>query len=187
MIKNYLPILITFILAAGFVSVSLILTHFVGPRINNKVKMMPYESGVDPVGETRIRFSIRFFLIALLFIIFDIEIIYEKYANLNNYNFIIFIDDLSFEKIDSDYKIIKSTLDGSIQNQPTNIVLYITSNRRHLMPRDMIDNERSSAIHTDESVEEKISLSDRFGLWIGFHNLSQIEYLKIVKSYCNFY
>ena len=101
--------------------------------------------------------------------------------------FIIFIDDLSFEKIDSDYKIIKSTLDGSIQNQPTNIVLYITSNRRHLMPRDMIDNERSSAIHTDESVEEKISLSDRFGLWIGFHNLNQIEYLKIIKSYCNYY
>jgi predicted AAA+ superfamily ATPase len=101
--------------------------------------------------------------------------------------FIIFIDDLSFEKIDSDYKIIKSTLDGSIQNQPTNIVLYVTSNRRHLMPRDMIDNERSSAIHTDESVEEKISLSDRFGLWIGFHNLSQVDYLKIVKSYCNYY
>ena len=116
--------------------------------------------------------------------IFDIEIIYEKYANLNNYNFIIFIDDLSFEKIDSDYKIIKSTLDGSIQNQPKNIVLYITSNRRHLMPRDMIENERSSAIHTDESVEEKISLSDRFGLWIGFHNISQNEFIKIIFKYC---
>jgi len=76
MIENYLPILIVFILAAGFVFVSLILSHFVGPRINNKVKMMPYESGVDPVGETRIRFSIRFFLIALLFIIFDIEIVF---------------------------------------------------------------------------------------------------------------
>ena len=76
MIENYLPILIVFILAAGFVFVSLILTHFVGPRINNKVKMMPYESGGDPVGETRIRFSIRFFLIALLFIIFDIEIVF---------------------------------------------------------------------------------------------------------------
>ena len=76
MIENYLNILITFILAAGFVSVSLILTHFVGPRINKKVKMMPYESGVDTVGETRIRFSIRFFLIALLFIIFDIEIVF---------------------------------------------------------------------------------------------------------------
>ena len=116
--------------------------------------------------------------------IFDIEIIYEKYANLKNYNFIIFIDDLSFEKIDSDYKIIKSTLDGSIQNQPKNIVLYVTSNRRHLMPRDMIENERSSAIHTDESVEEKISLSDRFGLWIGFHNISQNEFVQIISKYC---
>jgi len=119
--------------------------------------------------------------------IFDIEKIYPILSELPNMRFIIFIDDLSFEKIDSDYKIIKSTLDGSIQNQPTNIVLYVTSNRRHLMPRDMIDNERSSAIHTDESVEEKISLSDRFGLWIGFHNLSQVDYLKIVKSYCNYY
>ena len=116
--------------------------------------------------------------------IFDIEVIYEKYANLKNYNFIIFIDDLSFEKIDSDYKIIKSTLDGSIQNQPKNIVLYVTSNRRHLMPRDMIENERSSAIHTDESVEEKISLSDRFGLWIGFHNISQNEFVRIIFKYC---
>ena len=94
---------------------------------------------------------------------------------------------MSFEKIDSDYKIIKSTLDGSIQNQPTNILLYVSSNRRHLMPRDMIDNERSSAIHTDESVEEKISLSDRFGLWIGFHKLSQKDYLKIIETYCLHY
>ena len=76
MIENYLPILIIFVLVAGFVFVSLILTHFIGPLIKNKVKMMPYESGVDPVGETRIRFSIRFFLIALLFIIFDIEIVF---------------------------------------------------------------------------------------------------------------
>ena len=119
--------------------------------------------------------------------IFDIEKIYNKLSKFNNYRFIIFIDDLSFEKIDNEYKIIKSTLDGSVQSQPKNIVLYVTSNRRHLMPRDMIDNERSSAIHTDESVEEKISLSDRFGLWIGFHNLSQNEYLDIIKSYCNHY
>ena len=119
--------------------------------------------------------------------IFDIEIIYQFLKNIKKMRFIIFIDDLSFEKIDSDYKIIKSTLDGSIQKQPQNIILYVTSNRRHLMPRDMIDNERSSAIHTDESVEEKISLSDRFGLWIGFHNLNQDKYLKIIKSYCNFY
>ena len=74
-----------------------------------------------------------------------------------------------------------------IQNQPKNIVLYVTSNRRHLMPRDMIDNERSSAIHTDESIDEKISLSDRFGLWIGFHNLSQQDYIEIIKSYCVHY
>jgi len=119
--------------------------------------------------------------------IYDIEYIYKLLENCDEMQFIIFIDDLSFEKIDSDYKIIKSTLDGSLQAQPKNIVLYITSNRRHLMPRDMIDNERSSAIHTDESVEEKISLSDRFGLWIGFHNFSQDDYLKIIKTYCNFY
>ncbi len=116
--------------------------------------------------------------------IFDIGTIYEKLNYFNNYRFIIFIDDLSFEKIDSDYKIIKSTLDGSIQNQPNNILLYVTSNRRHLMPRDMIENERSSAIHTDESVEEKISLSDRFGIWIGFHNLSQNDYIEIINKYC---
>ena len=119
--------------------------------------------------------------------IFDIEKIYQLIGKFSKMRFIIFIDDLSFEKIDSDYKIIKSTLDGSIQIQPKNIILYITSNRRHLMPRDMIDNERSSAIHTDESVEEKISLSDRFGLWIGFHNISQEVYLNIIKSYCNHY
>ena len=119
--------------------------------------------------------------------IFDIETIYELIKNFPDLRFIIFIDDLSFEKIDNEYKIIKSTLDGSVQNQPNNIVLYVTSNRRHLMPRDMIDNERSSAIHTDESVEEKISLSDRFGLWIGFHQLSQIEYLNIIKTYCDYY
>ena len=116
--------------------------------------------------------------------IFDIEYIYQKLGGLKKYNFIVFIDDLSFENIDSDYKIIKSTLDGSIQNQPSNIILYVTSNRRHLMPRDMIENERSSAIHTDESVEEKISLSDRFGLWIGFHNLSQDEFIEIIQKYC---
>ena len=119
--------------------------------------------------------------------IFDIEIIYQILEQFTKYQFILFIDDLSFEKIDSDYKIIKSTLDGSIQNQPSNILLYVTSNRRHLMPRDMIENERSSAIHTDESVEEKISLSDRFGLWIGFHNLSQNDYLEIVSKYCKEY
>ena len=119
--------------------------------------------------------------------IFDIEKIYVLLDKYKDYRFIIFIDDLSFEKIDNEYKVIKSTLDGSLLAQPKNIILYVTSNRRHLMPREMIDNERSSAIHTDESVEEKISLSDRFGLWIGFHNLSQGEYINIIRAYCNFY
>ena len=119
--------------------------------------------------------------------IFDIEKIYTYLGKYNKYRFIVFIDDLSFENIDSDYKVIKSTLDGSILNQPKNVILYITSNRRHLMPRDMIDNERSSAIHTDESVEEKISLSDRFGLWIGFHNLNQDEYINIIEKYCEYF
>jgi len=117
----------------------------------------------------------------------DIELIYLTLSRFKNFRFIIFIDDLSFEKIDTDYKIIKSTLDGSILNQPLNIIVYITSNRRHLMPRDMIDNEKSSAIHTDEGIDEKVSLSDRFGLWIGFHNISQDEYLNIIKSYCHYY
>ena len=119
--------------------------------------------------------------------ILEIKKIYSILDPMKKYRFIIYIDDLSFEVIDSDYKAIKSTLDGSIQNQPTNTIIYITSNRRHLMSKDMIDNERSSAIHTDESIDEKISLSDRFGLWIGFHNISQIEYLNIIKSYCNYY
>jgi len=119
--------------------------------------------------------------------IHDIVTIYSISRSHKNLRFIIFIDDLSFENLDNDYKIIKSTLDGSIQNQPTNIVLYVTSNRRHLMSREMIDNERSSAIHTDENVEEKISFSDRFGLWLGFHNISQEEYLNIIKSYCKHY
>tara|TARA_Y100000590_G_C15674458_1_gene997447 strand:- start:381 stop:1187 length:807 start_codon:yes stop_codon:yes gene_type:complete len=113
----------------------------------------------------------------------DIHHIYLKIEKLKNFRFILFIDDLSFENIDKDYKIIKSTLDGGLQNQPKNVTLYVTSNRRHLMPREMIDNEKSSAIHTDESVEEKISLSDRFGLWIGFHNISQNEYLEIIRTY----
>ena len=116
--------------------------------------------------------------------IFDIEIIYQILEKFNNYQFILFIDDLSFEKIDSDYKIIKSTLDGSIQNQPSNILLYVTSNRRHLMPRDMMENERSTAINPSESVEEKVSLSDRFGLWIGFHNMDQDTFLAIIDAYC---
>tara|TARA_Y100000741_G_scaffold358921_1_gene338801 strand:+ start:1527 stop:2333 length:807 start_codon:yes stop_codon:yes gene_type:complete len=120
----------------------------------------------------------------------DLNNITNIYTTINKFEkmrFIIFIDDLSFETINNDYKIIKSTLDGSIINQPSNIIIYITSNRRHLMPRDMIDNEKSSAIHTDENIDEKVSLSDRFGLWVGFHNISQNTYLKIIKTYFDYY
>ena len=117
----------------------------------------------------------------------NITNIYTIIQKFKKMRFIIFIDDLSFETINNDYKIIKSTLDGSIINQPSNIIIYITSNRRHLMPRDMIDNEKSSAIHTDENIDEKVSLSDRFGLWIGFHNISQETYLKIIKTYFDYY
>ena len=117
----------------------------------------------------------------------NIANIYTIIQKFKKMRFIIFIDDLSFETINNDYKIIKSTLDGSIINQPSNIIIYITSNRRHLMPRDMIDNEKSSAIHTDENIDEKVSLSDRFGLWIGFHNISQETYLKIIKTYFDYY
>ena len=117
----------------------------------------------------------------------EINKIYSKINLHEKYRFVLFIDDLSFEKKDNNYKLIKSLLDGCIEKQPKNSIIYVTSNRRHLMSRNMIENERSSAIHTDESVEEKISLSDRFGLWIGFHNLSQDEYLNIIKSYCKYY
>ena len=99
-------------------------------------------------------------------------------------NFIVFCDDLSFDNDDTTYKSLKTALEGGIEGRPKNVIFYATSNRRHLMPRDMIENERSSAIHTDESVEEKISLSDRFGLWIGFHNISQNDFVNIIFKYC---
>ncbi|PPR44138.1 MAG: hypothetical protein CFH21_00470, partial [Alphaproteobacteria bacterium MarineAlpha5_Bin11] len=113
----------------------------------------------------------------------NISDVYNFLEIQNKFQFIIFIDDLSFENDNYEYKKIKSILDGGIKNQPNNILIYATSNRRHLISQDMIDNEKSSAIHTHENVEEKISLSDRFGLWIGFHNISQDEYLKIIKNY----
>src|SRR5580658_265599 len=96
---------------------------------------------------------------------------------------LILCDDLSFEKEDSDYKALKSVLDGGIEGRPDNVLFYATSNRRHLMPRDMIDNERSTAINPAEAVEEKVSLSDRFGLWLGFHNCDQETYHAIVRGY----
>ena len=98
-------------------------------------------------------------------------------------HFIVFCDDLSFDKDDTSYKSLKAVLEGGIEGRPENVVFYATSNRRHLMPRDMMENERSTAINPSEAVEEKVSLSDRFGLWLGFHNASQDEYLDMVRSY----
>ncbi|MEX0276547.1 MAG: ATP-binding protein [Ruegeria sp.] len=100
------------------------------------------------------------------------------------HRFILFCDDLSFSHDDQHYKSLKAVLDGGIEGRPENVVFYATSNRRHLMPRDMIENERSSAINPSEAVEEKVSLSDRFGLWLGFHPCDQDEYLAMIDRYC---
>ena len=99
--------------------------------------------------------------------------------------FIIFCDDLSFDREEASYKSLKTILDGGLEGRPANVVFYATSNRRHLMPRDMIDNERQTAIAPNEAVDEKISLSDRFGLWLGFHNCDQPTYLAMVKGYAD--
>jgi uncharacterized protein len=96
---------------------------------------------------------------------------------------IVFCDDLSFDRDDTSYKSLKAVLEGGIEGRPETVLFYATSNRRHLMPRDMMENERSTAINPSEAVEEKVSLSDRFGLWLGFHNATQDEYLEMVKSY----
>ncbi len=96
---------------------------------------------------------------------------------------LVFCDDLSFEREDADYKALKSVLDGGIEGRPANVLFYATSNRRHLMPRDMIENERSTAINPSEATEEKVSLSDRFGLWIGFHNCDQQVFFAMVEGY----
>jgi len=101
--------------------------------------------------------------------------------------FILFCDDLSFGHDDAHYKSLKAVLDGGIEGRPENVVLYATSNRRHLMPRDMIENERGSAINPSEAVEEKVSLSDRFGLWLGFHPCDQDQYLEMIRGYCTAY
>lgn len=98
--------------------------------------------------------------------------------------FLLFCDDLSFVAEDAQYKSLKAVLDGGIAGRPANVILYATSNRRHLMPREMIENERATAIHPGEAVEEKVSLSDRFGLWLGFHTCSQDEYLEMIRGYC---
>lgn len=99
--------------------------------------------------------------------------------------FLLFCDDLSFSHDDEHYKSLKAVLDGGIEGRPDNVIFYATSNRRHLMPRDMIENERSSAINPSEAVEEKVSLSDRFGLWLGFHPCTQDEFLAMIRGYCD--
>jgi uncharacterized protein len=97
--------------------------------------------------------------------------------------FLLYCDDLSFDKDDTSYKSLKAALEGGIEGRPSNVLFYATSNRRHLMPRDMMENERSTAINPSETVEEKVSLSDRFGLWLGFHNCGQDEYLAMIEGY----
>jgi uncharacterized protein len=102
----------------------------------------------------------------------------------SQFRFIVFCDDLSFDGNDASYKSLKAVLEGGIEGRPENVILYATSNRRHLLAREMIENERSTAINPGEAIEEKVSLSDRFGLWLGFHRCSQDEYLAMVRGYC---
>jgi predicted AAA+ superfamily ATPase len=101
----------------------------------------------------------------------------------SGYRFIVFCDDLSFDAQDTSYKSLKAALDGGLEGRPLNVIFYATSNRRHLLPRDMIENERSTAINPSEAVQEKVSLSDRFGLWLGFHNCSQDEFFEMIEGY----
>ncbi|UZE47115.1 ATP-binding protein [Rhodopseudomonas sp. P2A-2r] len=105
----------------------------------------------------------------------------------SDFHFIVFCDDLSFDGNDASYKSLKAVLEGGIEGRPDNVILYATSNRRHLLAREMVENERSTAINPGEAVEEKVSLSDRFGLWLGFHKCSQDEYLAMVNGYCSHY
>ncbi|MBX3495775.1 MAG: ATP-binding protein [Parvibaculum sp.] len=119
----------------------------------------------------------------------DIESLPRLMALLRGQNrpAIVFCDDLSFDHDDTSYKSLKAVLEGGIEGRPRNVIFYATSNRRHLMPRDMVENERSTAINPSEAVEEKVSLSDRFGLWLGFHNCSQAEFLGMVEAYAAHY
>jgi predicted AAA+ superfamily ATPase len=119
----------------------------------------------------------------------DIESLPELMAFLRNapQRFIVFCDDLSFDAEDTSYKSLKTMLEGGIEGRPENVIFYATSNRRHMMARDMMENERSTAINPGEAVEEKVSLSDRFGLWLGFHRCSQDEYLAMVEGYIDHY
>ena len=117
----------------------------------------------------------------------DIESLPALMALVRNapYRFIVFCDDLSFDNNDTSYKSLKAVLEGGIEGRPDNVIFYATSNRRHLLPRDMMENERSTSINPGEAVEEKVSLSDRFGLWLGFHKCSQDEYLAMVFAYAD--
>jgi hypothetical protein len=119
----------------------------------------------------------------------DIESLPDLMALMRDapYRFILFCDDLSFEAADTSYKSLKAVLEGGIEGRPDNVVFYATSNRRHLMARDMLENERATAINPGEAVEEKVSLSDRFGLWLGFHRCSQDEFLAMVSGYVAHY
>jgi len=119
----------------------------------------------------------------------DIESLPDLMALLRGatFRFLVFCDDLSFDAQDTSYKSLKAVLEGGIEGRPDNVILYATSNRRHLLSRDMIENERSSAINPGEAVEEKVSLSDRFGLWLGFHRCSQDEFLAMVEGYVAYY
>ena len=101
--------------------------------------------------------------------------------------FLLYCDDLSFDRDDTSYKSLKAALEGGIEGRPSNVLFYATSNRRHLMPRDMMENERSTAINPSEAVEEKVSLSDRFGLWLGFHNCAQDDFLAMIEGYASHY
>ncbi|MEP3345449.1 MAG: ATP-binding protein [Litoreibacter sp.] len=102
----------------------------------------------------------------------------------SDHRFVLYCDDLSFSHDDQHYKSLKAVLDGGIEGRPDNVIFYATSNRRHLMPRDMIENERGAGINPSEATEEKVSLSDRFGLWLGFHPCTQDEYLDMIRGYC---
>jgi predicted AAA+ superfamily ATPase len=119
----------------------------------------------------------------------DIESLPELMAitRSSQFRFIVFCDDLSFDNDDTSYKSLKAVLEGGIEGRPENVIFYATSNRRHLMSRDMMENERSTAINPGETVEEKVSLSDRFGLWLGFHRCSQDEFLAMIDSYIAHY
>jgi predicted AAA+ superfamily ATPase len=120
----------------------------------------------------------------------DIEALPELMAIIRKqpqWKFLVFCDDLSFDAADTSYKSLKAALEGGIEGRPENMIFYATSNRRHLLPREMIENERSTAINPSEAVQEKVSLSDRFGLWLGFHHCSQADYLAMVDAYVDYF